>query len=243
MKRIPWRRDPRKIALWVATLCTLVLPESVAATPAPRAPVASSTSSQKQITGNREPQRQAREQEQVQTSQFLADVGYGWRLGSKVGMQAKVLYTENREHQLLDILAPGVTIPVEIGGFQHAAEKITAVLDVASYKRVKNLPIRVIRIELPIGSSAADRIIASGANVLYLTAGLGASLAAVVETARQRGLVTLTGVPEFVDLGVAVGISERQDKPEILINLASSRAEGSQFDASLLRLSRVRVLR
>jgi len=38
---------------------------------------------------------------------------------------------------------------------------------------------------------------------------------------------------------VAVGIGVRQDKPQILINLASARSEGSEFDASLLRIATV----
>jgi hypothetical protein len=39
--------------------------------------------------------------------------------------------------------------------------------------------------------------------------------------------------------GVAVGIGLDQDKPQILINLASARAQGSDFDASLLRIATV----
>ena len=73
--------------------------------------------------------------------------------------------------------------------------------------------------------------------------GLQTRLEAVVQISQAQGLVSLTGVPDFVTQGVAVGIGVRQDKPEILINLPSARLEGSRFDASLLRLSRVRVLR
>jgi hypothetical protein len=49
----------------------------------------------------------------------------------------------------------------------------------------------------------------------------------------------VTGVPDYVRRGVAVGIGVVQDKPQVLINLAAARAEGSDFDASLLRIATI----
>ena len=58
--------------------------------------------------------------------------------------------------------------------------------------------------------------------------------------ARTYAITTATGVPEFVQRGIAVGIGMKADKkPDILINLPSSRSEGSEFDASLLRIATV----
>ena len=39
--------------------------------------------------------------------------------------------------------------------------------------------------------------------------------------------------------GIAIGIGSKGNKPDILINLPSSRSEGSEFDASLLRIATV----
>jgi hypothetical protein len=38
---------------------------------------------------------------------------------------------------------------------------------------------------------------------------------------------------------VSVGIGVADNRPQILINLASTKAEGSEFDASLLRIATV----
>ena len=59
----------------------------------------------------------------------------------------------------------------------------------------------------------------------------------MLKVSQDLKLTTLTGVPDYVRRGVAVGIGVEQDKPQILINLGAARAEGSDFDASLLRIA------
>ena len=56
---------------------------------------------------------------------------------------------------------------------------------------------------------------------------------------RKSPITTVTGVPDYVRRGVAVGIGMAQNKPKVLINLPSSRSEGSDFDANLLRIATV----
>ena len=75
--------------------------------------------------------------------------------------------------------------------------------------------------------------------VLYVSPGNERNLAAILKISQDRKVTTMTGVPLYVERGVSVGIGERQSKPQIMINLASSRREGSDFDASLLRIATV----
>ena len=49
----------------------------------------------------------------------------------------------------------------------------------------------------------------------------------------------MTGVPEYVDQGVAVGVGIRKDRPLIIVNLEQARAEGSVFSSQLLALARI----
>lgn len=161
----------------------------------------------------------------------------------QVTLLLKVLTYDRNLSRVGDILTIGVLVDPDDPVSVAVAEQVIAILAAASGKRVKSLSIRVVRIELRANAPVDESIAESGANVLYLTPGLQTRLEAVVQISQAQGLVSLTGVPDFVSQGVAVGIGARQDKPEILINLASARLEGSRFDASLLRLSRVRVLR
>ena len=104
-------------------------------------------------------------------------------------------------------------------------------------KTVKKLPLKYYTIEFT-GSVDLERFVKEKhISVLYITPGSAKSLAAVLKVSEDLKLTTLTGVPDYVRRGVAVGIGVEQDKPQILINLAAARAEGSDFDASLLRIA------
>ena len=54
-----------------------------------------------------------------------------------------------------------------------------------------------------------------------------------------RRFRTITGVPEYVDQGLAVGIGIRRDRPLIIVNLEQARAEGAAFSSQLLALARI----
>ena len=80
---------------------------------------------------------------------------------------------------------------------------------------------------------------ASGCDVLYVTPLRAVGIRAVTAVSHAHGILTLTGVPAYVEAGLAVGIGLRGDRPEIVVNLDAVRAEGSDFSAQLLRLARV----
>jgi hypothetical protein len=46
-------------------------------------------------------------------------------------------------------------------------------------------------------------------------------------------------VPRYVETGLAIGVDMKGERPEIVINLAASRAEGADLTAHLLKLARL----
>jgi hypothetical protein len=52
-------------------------------------------------------------------------------------------------------------------------------------------------------------------------------------------MTTFTGVPLYVEQGVALSIGIVRERPQIIVNLAATRAEGSDFTSQLLRLCKV----
>lgn len=51
--------------------------------------------------------------------------------------------------------------------------------------------------------------------------------------------MTFTGVPKYVEQGIAVGIGIQDRKPKIHINLSASKAEGAEFSSQLLKLAEI----
>jgi len=75
--------------------------------------------------------------------------------------------------------------------------------------------------------------------VLYVSPLRAYPLENVIALTRAERITTLTGVPRYVEGGLAIGVDMKRDRPEIVINLAASRAEGADLNAHLLKLARV----
>ena len=109
---------------------------------------------------------------------------------------------------------------------------------VATVGRLK-LPIRCIPLEVGSGELLRKGLSEIRAAVVYVTPLRSVDVAEIARISRGRGLRTITGVPEYVEEGIAVGIGERKDRPLIIINLQGARAEGSDFSSQLLSLARI----
>ena len=121
----------------------------------------------------------------------------------------------------------------------QAKDDVSRILQQLADKTVRQLAIRTVVIEYKGAGDLQATVSASRIGVLYVTPGSAGQLDQILRVSRSQRITTATGVPDFVQSGVAVGIGVRQEKPQILINLASAKSEGSEFDASLLRIATV----
>jgi hypothetical protein len=131
---------------------------------------------------------------------------------------------------------------VFVGNDPASSKARSDILDVfkrSSDKTLRNLPISFTAVEY-MSDSQIENVVKTGQfNMLYIAPGNARNLPKLLEVSQSQQIITTTGVPDYVQRGVAVGIGVRQDRPEILINLQSSKSAGSEFDASLLRVARV----
>jgi len=100
-----------------------------------------------------------------------------------------------------------------------------------------NVPAQMI--EADRLDSLRRRLADTSATVIYVAPLRAIAVSEITAVTRQRSIRTVTAVPEYVDLGVAVGISLRKKRPLILINLEAARSEGSAFSSQLLALSEI----
>jgi hypothetical protein len=159
---------------------------------------------------------------------------------AQIPLLLKVLtYDRNFETKAGKELALGIVHdPADRDSAKATAELGTTLFNFTG-KTVKKLPMKYYTIEYT-GAADLERFVKEkGISVLYIAPGNAKSLPTLLKLSEDLDLTTLTGVPEYVRRGVAVGIGVAQNKPQILINLASARAEGSEFDASLLRIATV----
>jgi hypothetical protein len=99
--------------------------------------------------------------------------------------------------------------------------------------------VRFVSIEVTTQTEVSLRLDQEGVDVVYITPLRASDPRGLAQLAAEHGIVSLTGVREYVTQGVAVGLGLRGGRPEILVNLTSCRAQGMELTAQLLHLATV----
>jgi hypothetical protein len=159
---------------------------------------------------------------------------------AQVPLLLKILtYDRNFEKKAGGELAIGIVYDPADRDSAKATTDLGNTLFQSRDKTVKQLKIKYYTIEYTNAADLERFVKQKGISVLYIAPGNARNLANIVQLSQELHLTTITGVPEYVRRGASVGLALSQDKPQILINLQSTRAEGIQFDASLLRLATI----
>ena len=99
--------------------------------------------------------------------------------------------------------------------------------------------VRLVPIEFTTARELERRLVETEADVLYIAPLRGAAMQELTALSDEYDVCTLTGVPDYVRLGIAVGLGLRGERPEILVNLGSSRDQGMDLSSQLLRIATV----
>jgi hypothetical protein len=159
----------------------------------------------------------------------------------QVALLLKILtYDRSFAYKAKSGVSIGVVYTAGDGDSVRAKDEVLKTLERLEGRTIKNLPITFVAIEYKDPVSLEKAMRANRVNVFYVAPGSSAGLAAVLKLSHTYAITTVTGVPEYVGRGIAIGIGAKAgNKPDILINLPASRSEGSEFDASLLRIATV----
>ncbi|HEY7614921.1 MAG TPA: YfiR family protein [Gemmatimonadales bacterium] len=109
----------------------------------------------------------------------------------------------------------------------------------AALGALETLQLSCLAIDLDETPDLAAALKRERIQVLYVSPLRAFAVEDVVALTRAGRITTLTGVPRYVETGCAIGVDMKGDRPEILINLPASRAEGAELNAQLLKLARV----
>ena len=76
-------------------------------------------------------------------------------------------------------------------------------------------------------------------NVLYVTPMRSIDLSKISQVCRQKKIISISGVPDYIREGLSVGLDLEGDNPKILINIIAAKNEGADFKSQLLKLSEI----
>lgn len=114
----------------------------------------------------------------------------------------------------------------------------------AAWRSVRvDLPGRPVIRVVPMAWESPQQFAAAldvhGIDALYIAPLRAVDPLAILDAARTRGKMTLTGTPELVSAGASVGLRLRGDKPVILVNPGAAALAGATFGSQLLHLAEI----
>lgn len=157
----------------------------------------------------------------------------------QVNLFAKVLrFDRSLEEQQGDELVVGVLYQERVRDSDLAKDAFIEEVRKTSLtiqdRRVKTVPLAAGTPE-----DLARSIEEHGLDLLYVGPVRALDIGKFSRVTRSLSVITLTGVPQFVEDGLSIGIGLAQDRPEIIINVDAARLEGASFQARLLQLARI----
>lgn len=120
-----------------------------------------------------------------------------------------------------------------------ARDQVVETLRDMAVSTISGHPVNWLLLEWSDAGTFRQSLTSSRVDVIYVMPLRGVDLAQIMLTARTADITSFTGVPDYVERGLALGIGMARDRPQIIVNLVAARAEGSDFDSQLLRVSRV----
>ncbi len=106
-------------------------------------------------------------------------------------------------------------------------------------KDINNIPVRFVPIDIDEETDLGASVTKYGISVFYVAPLRATQLSSIIALARSKQIRTMTGVPDYVVSGLALGIGAKGGKPLILVNLAAAKMEGANFNSQLLKLAKI----
>lgn len=104
--------------------------------------------------------------------------------------------------------------------------------------KAPNARVRVVLIDLDRDDLSA-MLQHHHVQILYVSPLRAISVATIAGVAATGRVITVTGVPQYVEQGLAVGVRLQGDRPRLMVNLSASKQGGADFTSELLKLAEV----
>lgn len=104
---------------------------------------------------------------------------------------------------------------------------------------INKIPVKFIAIDLSHNTDLAGALTALKIDIVYVTPLRACNIEDLSAIFAVHKILTFTGVPSYLESGLAVSIANHGGKPQIVINLPASKAEGVNFSSQILKLARI----
>ncbi len=153
---------------------------------------------------------------------------------------AKILtYDRNFKNRSSKQIVLGIIYQRTFRSSSAAKDEIISILEAPEGNVLGEIPLRYELIDVSTVIDLRESIDRLNINIIYVTPLRAFSLDRISEITQSKKILTLTGVSQYAEEGLAVSIGIKNDRPQIIINLSSAKAEGADFSSNFLKLTRV----
>lgn len=152
----------------------------------------------------------------------------------QVPLFLKVMTFDRQRNQQGDVeLVVGIAFQNAFRASAGARDDAVRALDAIADRKIRVVLIDVDR------DDVEDVLQQQHVSVLYVSPLRAYNVATLAASTGTLHVMTVTGVPHYVELGLAVGARLQNDRPQLLVNLAAARLCGADFTSELLKLARL----
>ena len=84
-----------------------------------------------------------------------------------------------------------------------------------------------------------EAVASQDVDILYITPLDSSQIRKISKLSRSMGVITLSGVPQYSEQGIAVTVGKKGEAAQIIINLDAARAAGANFSSQLLKMAKI----
>lgn len=119
----------------------------------------------------------------------------------------------------------------------NAMEAFKSLLEKSSIELYKKQ--KVFDYDFDSHESLSSFLSKNSIDVIVLAPLRAVEIGEIVESTKKNQVTSFSMVPSYVYSGISIGLETKGEKPLIIINLKSAKAEGSDFSSQLLKLVKI----
>ncbi len=106
-------------------------------------------------------------------------------------------------------------------------------------RKINGIPIVLLSHDLHTAEELQKFISEQKIDIIYIAPLRAVPVDEITGLSRELKVLSISGVTDYMQQGVSVGLDIKGDKPEIIINKNNSGQEGADFSSRLLHLARI----
>ena len=150
-----------------------------------------------------------------------------------------LIFDRNLKERVGDEIVIGVVYQQKHRASLLVKDEFIKIISDLPKKQIRGIPLQCTAINFTDQFALTKEILTNKIDILYIAPLRGVNLKSISAVSQPKGILTFAASPDYTKRGLTMAIGTKGEKPQIIINLSSSRAEGVRFNSKLLQLAKI----